>query len=323
MKIAILGVGAYAIALARVFNKNENNEVMMWAKFKEEAKVVMNQRENPSVLPNVKIPDRVKITMNLASCMEDASIVILAVPAGAVRQVSEEVAVYATKEQILCVVSKGIEPKTNMFMSQILYQATKNENICMISGPSFASEIARDSKTGFNVASSNIKAAKTVKEQFENGLVVSVCDDIIGVQVAASIKNVFAIFMGMLNGMDMPDSYKASCLACLVRDLGEVIVALGGKRETIFTYAGLGDMLLTCMSSKSRNFTFGTYVGRGYTMQEAFETMEVKTVEGIYTLGTITDLIDNKNIKIKSLSLLYGILYNNESKEDILDKIRM
>ena len=143
MKIAILGVGAYAIALAKVFNKNENNEVMMWAKFKEEAKVVMEKRENPGVLPGVKIPDRIKITMNLASCMEDASIVVLAVPAAAVRQVSEEVAVYANKDQILCVVSKGIEPKTNMFMSEILYEATENENICMISGPSFAIEIAK------------------------------------------------------------------------------------------------------------------------------------------------------------------------------------
>lgn len=323
MKIAILGVGAYAIALAKVFNKKEENEVVMWAKFKEEAKIVMNQRENPGVLPGVKIPERIKITMNLASCMEGAGIVVLAVPAGAVRQVSEEVAIYATKEQILCVVSKGIEPKTNMFMSEILYQATKNENICMISGPSFAVEIAKDSKTGFNVAGNNIEAAKVVKEHFENGLVVSTCDDIIGVQVASSIKNVFAIFMGMLNGMDMQDSYKASCLACLVRDLGDTIVALGGKRETIYTYAGLGDMLLTCMSSKSRNFTFGTYIGRGYTMQEAFNTMEVKTVEGIYTLSTITDLMESKNFDIKSLRVLYGILYNNESKENILDKIRM
>ena len=323
MKIAILGVGAYAIALARVFNKNKDNQVMMWAKFKEEAKVVMVKRENAGVLPGVKIPNDIKITMNLGACMEDASIVILAVPASAVRAVSEEVAVYATKEQILCVVSKGIEPKTNMFMSEILYEATKNESICMISGPSFAIEIANDSKTGFNVASNNIKAAQIVKEQFENGLVVSVCDDIIGVQVAASIKNVFAIFMGMLNGMDMKDSYKASCLACLVRDLGDTIVALGGKRETIFTFAGLGDMLLTCMSSKSRNFTFGTYVGRGYSMQEAFETMSVKTVEGIYTLSTITDLMEKKKFKIKSLEVLYDILYNNAPKEDLLDKIRM
>lgn len=323
MKIAILGVGAYAIALAKVFNKNKDNEIMMWAKFKEEAKVVMENRENAGVLPGVKIPDDIQITMNLGACMEDASIVVLAVPAAAVRQVSEEVAVYATKDQILCVVSKGIEPKTNMFMSEILYKATQNENICMISGPSFAVEIANDSKTGFNVASSNIEAAQIVREQFENGIVVSTCDDIIGVQVAASIKNVFAIFMGMVNGMEMKDSYKASCLACLVRDLGDTIVALGGKRDTIFTFAGLGDMLLTCMSSKSRNFTFGTYIGRGYSMQDAYETMSVKTVEGIHTLSTIRDLMEKKNFRIKSLDVLYGILYENDSKDNLLDKIRM
>ena len=323
MKIAILGVGAYAIALAKVFNKNQDNEVVMWAKFKEEANVVIKNRENAGVLPGVKIPERIKITMDLRACMEDASIVVLAIPAVAVRQVSEEVAMYAKPKQILCVVSKGIEPKTNMFMSDILYRATKNENICMISGPSFAIEIANDAKTGFNVACNNLEVAQIVKEQFENGIIVSTCDDIIGVQTAASIKNVFAIFMGMLDGMDMQDSYKASCLACLVRDLGSVIEILGGKKETIFTYAGLGDMLLTCMSSKSRNFTFGKYIGRGYSMEDAFETMSVKTVEGIYTLGTINELLSSKNEHIKSLDVLYGILYENLSKDNLLDKIRM
>ena len=323
MKIAILGVGAYAIALARIFNKNKDNQIMMWSKFRDETDVVVKNRENPSVLPGVKIPDEIEITMNLSKCMKDASIVILAVPTAAVRQVSEEVAMYVKKEQIICVVSKGIEPKTNLLMSQILYKATKNKNICMISGPSFAIEIANGAKTGFDIASDNIEVAKIVKEQFENGIVVNVCDDIIGVQVSSALKNVFAIFMGMLNGMEMSDSYKASCLACLVKDLGDVIVSLGGKRETIFTFAGLGDMLLTCMSQKSRNFTFGTYIGKGYTMSEAFEEMSVKTVEGVHTLGTITDLMKERKFNIKSLEVLHGILYNNDNKEDLLDKIRI
>lgn len=323
MKISILGVGAYAIALATVFNKNKDNEVMMWAKFKEEADVVMKKRENPGVLPGVKIPDEIKITRDLRVCIDGAKIVVLAVPAGAVRQVSSELSMYVKKDQILCVVSKGIEPQTNMFMSEIVYEATHSDKICMISGPSFAIEIANGSKTGFNVACPDLKIANIVKENFENGLVVGVTDDLIGVQVAASIKNVFAIFMGMLTGMEMPDSYKASCLACLVRDLGDIICALGGKRETIFTYAGLGDMLLTCMSSKSRNFTFGTYIGRGYSMEDALETMSVKTVEGIYTLGTITTLMNSKNCKVKSLEVLHGILYNGEPKDDLLDKIKM
>lgn len=323
MKIAILGVGAYAIALATVFNKNENNEVMMWAKFKEEADIVISQRENPRVLPGIKIPDRVAITRDLRECMENAEVIVLGVPAGAVRQVSEEVAVYYKPEQILCVISKGIEPKTNMLMSEIVYAATKSDKICMIAGPSFAVEIAQGSKTGYNIACENIEIAKLVRDQFENGLIVSVSNDLIGVQVAAAIKNVFAIFMGMLHGMGALDSYKASCLACLVRDLGEIIKNLGGDRETIFTYAGLGDMLLTCMSEKSRNFRFGMLVGQGKSMDEAFEEMSVKTVEGIFTLGTIVDIMNKKNFEIKSLRVLYGILYNNEDKDNLLDKIRM
>ena len=307
MKIAILGVGAYAIALSKVFNKNKENTVSMWAKFRDEADIVMTKRER-----------------DLQKCMEDAKIVVLAVPAGAVRQVSEEVSFHARKDQILVVVSKGIEPRTNMFMSDIVYQATKNKNICMLAGPSFAIEIANGSKTGFNVASSNPEAAKIVKEAFENGgLVVAECDDIIGIEVASSMKNVFAIFMGMLDGMEMLESYKSSCLAVLVKDLGDAIEYLGGKRKTIFTYAGLGDMLLTCMSPKSRNFTFGQYIGKGLSMEEAFNTMSVKTVEGIYTLGTITELMEQKNFNIKSLEVLYGILYNGDSKDNILEKIRM
>ncbi len=324
MKIAILGVGAYAIALSKVFNKNKENTVSMWTKFRDEADVVMTQRENPGVLPGVKIDEDIEITRDLQHCMEGAKIVVLAVPAGAVRQVSEEVSFHAKKEQILVVVSKGIEPRTNMFMSDIVYQATKNKNICMLAGPSFAIEIANGSKTGFNVAGSNPEATKIVKEAFENdGLVVTQWDDIIGIEVASSMKNVFAIFMGMLDGMGQPESYKSSCLVALIKDLETAIKALGGKGETIFTYAGLGDMLLTCMSPKSRNYTFGMYIGQGYTMEEAFNTMSVKTVEGIYTLGTITDLMEEKNFKIRSLEILHGILYNGDSKDNLIEKIRM
>jgi len=324
MKIAILGVGAYAIALSKVFNKNEKNKVWMWAKFKEEADVVMSKRENPGVLPGVKIDEDITITRDLAECMKRAKIVVLAVPAGAVRQVSEEVSFHVKKDQILVVVSKGIEPGTNMFMSDIVYQFTKSDNICMLAGPSFAIEIANGAKTGFNIAGSNQEATTIVKEAFENGgLIVSICDDIVGIEVASSLKNVFAIFMGMLDGMNMLESYKSSCLAIFVKDLRDAIEALGGNKDTIFTYAGLGDMLLTCMSPKSRNFTFGQYIGKGYTMEEAFNVMSVKTVEGIYTLGTITDLMNQKNFHIKSLEVLHGILYNGDSKDNILSKIRM
>ena len=193
----------------------------------------------------------------------------------------------------------------------------------MLSGPSFAIDLVKNNETGLIVASESNIAQITLKVCLENERInVSISKDIKGVQVAAASKNVFAIIMGFLEGKKLSDSTKAAVLACLANDLRIMIEILGGKAHTIFSYAGLGDLLLTCMSSKSRNFTFGKYLGSGYTVEEALKQMNTQTVEGLFALDSINKLLKEKEVTINSIDTLYKIIYENLKVDKVLRYIK-
>ena len=322
MKIAVLGLGAYGIALTKVLHNNDN-KIVMWSKFKEEVDSVLLKRENIRVLPGVKIPKDIEITTNLEEAVEKSKIIILAVPTSAVRMVARELAKFITDEQILCIVSKGIEKSSNKLLSDVVFEETKSNNICMLTGPSFAIEIANGSDAGFVVASTSQVAGMAVKVCLENDkIVVNTTTDIIGAQICAATKNVFAILVGISDVVNKTDSCRAAVLTCVLNDLRIITELLGGKPHTVFTYAGVGDLLLTCMSSKSRNYTLGKYIGQGMELNKALEKMQVNTIEGLYTLDALINLLENKEIKIRSLEFLYDILYKNGSKDNILKYIK-
>ncbi len=322
MKIAILGLGAYAIALAKVFEKNDN-KVVMWSKYKEECDSVLLKRENARVLKGVKIPKSIEIKTDLQETVKNAKIIVLSVPTNAVREVARDIAKFLDEDQIICIVSKGIEQSSNMILSDVVYEETNSENICMISGPSFAIELAKGSSTGLVVASKSQVANMAVKVCLENEkVVVNAINDIIGTQICAATKNVYAILMGISDVLNKEESCRAAILTCVLNDMRLIVELMGGKSHTVFSYAGVGDLLLTCMSSKSRNYTFGEYIGKGLTLEQALEKMEVTTVEGLYTLDALIKILEEKEIKIKSLDYLYNTLYRNERVENILRYIK-
>lgn len=322
MKITIIGLGAYGIALAKIFHENDN-KVSMYSTFKDEVDIVKLKRENINVFPGVKIPKGIEITSNLEESMQNSKIIILAVPMSAVRNVSKEIAKYLTEEQVVGIVSKGIESESNKLMSEVVFEETACENICMISGPSFASEIHELNEVGLIVASDSVTAQTCVKVCLENGrIAVNVSKDIVGVQLCATIKNIFAIILGMVNGMQKSDSTKAAILTCLVNDMRIMVEILGGKAQTIFTYAGIGDLLLTCMSSKSRNYTFGKYLGEGLSAQEAMNKMNTKTIEGLYSLKAIYEMLKDLEVEVKSIEMIYNVIYENIKVDNILRYIK-
>lgn len=193
----------------------------------------------------------------------------------------------------------------------------------MLSGPSFAIELAKGSEVGLVVASKSQVANMSVKVCLENeNIVVNPINDIIGTQICAAVKNVFAILLGMVDVVKKSESCKAAILTCLLHDLRIIVEILGGKANTIFSYAGVGDLLLTCRSSKSRNYTLGHNIGKGMDLDEALNEMKVPTVEGLYTLDSLLRLLEEKQIRIKSLEFLYNSLYRNEKSENILRYIK-
>lgn len=324
MKVTILGAGAYGIALSLMFNEN-NCDITLWEKFEESASTLRKTRINERVLPNIKIPQNIKISSDLKESIAESELIVMAVPAGFVDEVSKELANYIKKEQHLCIATKGIEQDTCLFINDVVEKYIKNKNIAVISGPSFAIDIANYAPIGLTLATKSKATAIILHEALENNtLKLRDTNDVIGTEICGSIKNVIAIAAGIIDGMGLPESTQAMLITESLHDIKELIKALGGDGKTILSFAGFGDLLLTCTSTKSRNFTFGQMLGSSVKKNEVELYMKNTTIEGLYTLKSIHKLIKNKKVDIPIIDLIHDIVFYdkdpNEIKEFLIKK---
>ena len=307
MKISILGTGAYGLALATMFYEN-NCIISMWSKFEDEIKYLDSKRK--SKLLDVRIPNEINFTTNMQECIKDSSIIVIAVPAQFVDDISIELKKYIQKEQHICIASKGIEKDTCLFVTDVLEKHIKTKNLAVISGPSFAVDIANKVPIGLSLGTKNKETINILKRALENEyLKLRPTDDIIGIEICGSIKNVIAIAAGMLDGLGLPESTQAMFITESLHDIKELIKILGGDKNTILSFAGFGDILLTCTSTKSRNFTFGKMIGEHRDEKEINEYKNNTTIEGLHTLESIYDLLNKKEAKIPIIDMIYDIIF--------------
>ena len=311
MKITILGTGAYGLALSLMFNKNVN-DIVLWTKFEDEKNDIERNRGNKKVLPNIRIPDNIRITTDFDFAINDADLIVIAVPAAFVEDMGQLLKGKLTDKQHICIASKGIERDTCSFVHDILLRNVDTKNLAVISGPSFAIDIANMHPVGLSIATKNRKTEKLLKETLQNdSLKLRTTDDIIGVEICGSIKNVIAIASGMLSGMDYSESTQAMFVTEALHDIKALIDALGGDKKTILSYAGVGDLLLTATSTKSRNFKLGFLIGSNTPKEELEEYINNTTIEGLYTLKSIYKLLGDKEVDMPIIDLIYDIIYND------------
>ena len=317
MNIAILGTGAYGLALALMFHKN-NNTVKMWTKFEDEKNRILKEHENSAVLPGVKIPKDIVISNDMKEVVEDATVIVVAVPAAFVDDVSFELGKYYTDEQYVLLASKGIERNSCSFVGDIFKRHIVTRKYAVISGPSFAVDIVTNCPIGLTLASDNRKTREIIRLALESDSIkIRETRDIIGVEICGSIKNVIAIAAGMLDGMGYPESTQAMFIVESLLDMKELLSKLGGDRRTILTYAGFGDLLLTATSKKSRNFTFGHMLGSKTSKEEVDKYVQNTTIEGLYTIQSIYKLLKNKRVRIPIINLIYDIIEGKKSVDDL------
>ncbi len=317
MKVVLIGAGAFSIGLARALEKN-NNEIVIYTKFEEEYNRVLKERENSKVLPGVLISDSIEISNNLKESLENAKIIVMAVPIKAVRSVIREVKEYLTKDQTICLVCKGLDPDKGGFMTDVVYEETNHNKIAVMSGPSFAVDVANYKPIALTVASSDKESRLNIKKAFENEcLKIEEVDDIIGVQLGGALKNVGAIGSGILEGMEAEPSTKAAYVTSVLHEMVEYAKNLGAKESTMYTYAGLGDLVLCCTSSKSRNYRLGVLIGKGKTPEEANEEFGL-TVEGVNTLEGVMKIVKKYNMSLPIIETMYDIIVNGAPKENLI-----
>ena len=317
MKITILGTGAYGISLSKRLIDNKHI-INMWTYSEDEKKELQKTRVSPK-LTEYKIDKKVKIFCNMKQAIQDSILIIIAVPAFAVNNVSEELSKFIKKGQHILIATKGIEQDTCLFLTDVILKHINTENYAVISGPTFAVDIIKDIPIGFALGVNNEQTSKIVKEALISSTTTKLREtkDIIGIEVCGSIKNVMAIASGMLEGMKVPDSTKALFLTEALNDIKEIIDVLGGNKKTILSFAGFGDIYMTCSSQNSRNFSFGKLIGEGKN-EEAKLYRETTTVEGLYTLKSIHQLLKETGVKIPIVDLIHDIIYKEVNKKEML-----
>lgn len=316
MKVAILGCGAYGLALASILVKNKV-DVTMWS-YKEEEKDKLIKTRKSDKLKNYKIPECINFSNNMNEVVRGKDLIVIAVPTFSFESTVIKLKECIDKRQPVLIATKGIQQDTCLFLHDVFKKHCKNK-IAVISGPSFAVDIIREVPIGLSLATKHNSVELLVRECFENKLTkFRRTNDIIGVEVCGSIKNVMAIASGMLEGMNATLSTKALFLTESMNDIKELLFALGGKKKTILSFAGFGDILMTSTSSSSRNFSFGCLIGEGKSKQVIDNYLKETTVEGMYTLQSIHKLVKKKNVKMPIINLIYDIINGKKDKEEIL-----
>lgn len=317
MKIGILGTGAYGMALSNILIDN-NCKVTMWTKFEEEKKQLEDTRKNERLIPNFSISSEIKLTTNIKECVEDKELLIIAIPAAFVDSVCKEMKPYIKDDNIL-IATKGIEQKTGMFIHQIVKNNLNTKNIAVLSGPSFAIDIVSKMPIGLSLATKSKKTKDIVLKAMENNYIkLRTTNDIIGVEICGAIKNVIALSSGIIDGLGANESTKAMLLTEAIHDMKEIIDAFNGDKKTVLSFAGIGDLLLTCTSTKSRNFTYGKLIGMKKEKQEIDTYRKETTIEGLYTLESIYLLLKKKKVNIPIIDLIYEIVIKGNNPDKLL-----
>ena len=317
MKIGILGAGALAIALTKIID-HEQNEIVLWTKFEMEKEDLIHSRENTKLFPGVRIADEIKVTNDICDAVLGADVIISVLPFIAVKDTIELLKPIYKPSQMILSATKGIDEENFITSTKLLENGLGAHKIAALSGPSFAIEIANKDNISFMLGSKDEETKKVFTKLLgTSSIKLEPTDDIEGIQLSGGIKNAIAIGSGILNGLKAADSTKAAYIATGMADMAKLVESLGGKKETAYTYAGVGDLLLTCMSSTSRNYTFGDYVGQGFSVEQAFARMNGKTVEGYKTIRALNKYVKEKNIKVNTINTLYNIIFENGDKNQI------
>ena len=315
-KIAMIGTGAYGLGVSiSLLKKNES--VSMWVENEDKAKFLNNNKKHANILPNIEIPANITFSNDLDEVIKGTNIVFIAVAAKYIDNIAKKLSKLNIKNKHFCILSKGIEQNTCEFVTDVFKKYIKTKNLSVISGPSFAIDMAHNEPVGLSIASKNIKTIKEIKKVLSSDTVkLRTSNDIIGVELCGSVKNVIAIASGILEGLGYNESTRSFLITESLHDIKSLIYGLGGKKKTILSFAGVGDLLLTATSTKSRNYTYGILIGKkNYTIADDY--LNNNTVEGYYTLKSIYTLIKRKKIDIPIIKLIYEIIINKKEPDTL------
>jgi glycerol-3-phosphate dehydrogenase (NAD(P)+) len=322
MKIAVIGAGSFGTAMAAVAARCDN-EVVLWAHDPRVAEAIETTRANPFYLPDITVGDNVRATSSLAEAAAFSDTIFMVVPSHHYRNILTELKPHLRGRANVISGTKGIETETQQRMSEIT-EAVLGDALgafAVLSGPTFALEVARGDPTAAVVASRDTAFAQVAQKALScTSFRLYHTTDVVGVELSGSLKNVIAISAGVLEGLGLGYNTTAALITRGLYEMTKLGIALGGRLETFAGLAGMGDLVLTCTGSLSRNRSLGVALGQGKKLETILA--ETRTVaEGVKTAKAVHEIALRHDIDMPIASEMYRVLYEGESPRAALQRL--
>jgi len=325
-RIAVMGSGAWGTAMAISLARRGGHQLTLWSWAKDVAATMRSQRENTAFLPGFEIPESIAVFDDAAEALDGAEIVVSVMPSQFVRSSYQQFAPHLRPDQLLVSATKGLEDETGLRMTEVIgavLAARGMELPCgVLSGPSFAQEVAAGAPTAITIASANAELAARVQREFSSAsLRLYTNDDVVGVELGGSLKNVIAIAAGIVAGLGLGFNSMAALITRGIAEMTRLAVACGGRRETLAGLSGIGDLVLTCTGSLSRNRTVGMGLGQGRRLDEILAGLEGRVAEGVRTTSAALGLARRHAVEMPIAEQMEAILTQGKPPERAIEEL--
>jgi glycerol-3-phosphate dehydrogenase (NAD(P)+) len=325
-RVAVIGAGAWGTALAIVLGRKGTHKIRLWANEAEVVESISKSRINEHFLPGFVLPEPVAATGDLITALDGAEIVVSVMPSQHCRALFERMAPSLRREILFVSCTKGLEDGTLLRMTEVIADVLGTRNfaprIGALSGPSFAKEVARGDPTAVTVASIDSPVANEIQQAFNDSRFrVYTNDDVIGVELGGALKNIIAIAAGVCDGLGLGHNSVAALITRGLSEVARLVVACGGRLDTMAGLAGLGDLVLTCTGDLSRNRSVGVELGKGRSLPEIIGGMRGAVAEGVLTTRAAVDLARNKNVEMPITEQMFAILEKGKSPQTAIEEL--
>ncbi|MFH1783871.1 MAG: NAD(P)H-dependent glycerol-3-phosphate dehydrogenase [bacterium] len=319
-RICILGAGSWGLTLACLLAKKQH-KVKLWESDAKQAEILERTRQF-KFLPGLVMPDDLHFSSEIKSALEGAQVIVYAVPSQVVGSVSEKISPYLKKKgTVIVIATKGVDALSSLRMSEIVCSGKNSdliEKTCVLSGPTIAIEVMRKIPTAAVVAAKNKNVAERVQQLLMTPYFrLYTSDDVAGVEIGGSIKNIIAIAAGIGDGLGLGTNAKAALMTRGVVEIVRLGARMGANPDTFHGLSGIGDLITTCISKHSRNRSFGEKIGQGMSTQDALDEIQM-VVEGVETTKGVMGLAKKMDIDMPITAEVYGVLFEGKSPRKVV-----
>lgn len=320
-RIAVLGAGAWGTALALSLARRGGHSLVLWAHSPALADQLTETGENVVYLPGFTLPADVEVTSDLPRAIFEADILLSVTPSQHLRETIQHIAPLLTRNQIILSASKGIEEGTHLRMTQVIASITSNP--CgVLSGPSFAQEVAAGQPTAIVIAANAAPLTQAIQREFSSSsLRLYTNEDVPGVELGGALKNVIALSSGVIHGLGLGSNTSAALITRGIAEITRLAVACGGRRQTLAGLAGMGDLVLTCTGSLSRNRSVGVELGRGRKLPEILAGMNGKVAEGVRSTAAALGLAARYGVEMPITQQMDAVLHRDKSPREAIHEL--